>query len=88
MTKILLIYLLAISVIAFVAYGFDKLCARRHRRRISEASLIWLAVVGGSLGALLGMWMWRHKTRHLKFTIGVPVILLAQMALALWLLHS
>ena len=67
------------SVIAFLMYGADKMFAVKDMRRISEAVLLLIALVGGSIGALLGMIVFRHKTRHLKFQIGVPVILVCQL---------
>ena len=63
----------------------DKHKARKKRWRIPERTLIGSALLGGSVGALLGMYTFRHKTRHLKFTLGVPAILIAQIALAVWL---
>lgn len=81
---IALIYLAAINVLTFVLYGIDKLKAKRSKWRVSEAALIWTAVLGGSIGALLGMNVWHHKTLHLKFRYGVPVILLLQLAGIFW----
>ena len=75
-------YLIGISVLTFLAFGLDKWKARRDRWRIPEATLLLLAVFGGSVGALLGMCVFHHKTKHLKFAIGVPLILLAQVALS------
>ena len=74
-------YLVFINILTFLLYGIDKWKARRRKWRIPEETLIWLAVVGGSMGALLGMYLFRHKTKHKKFTVGVPVILLVQFAL-------
>lgn len=79
-----LIYFAAINVLTFFLYGIDKWKAKRSKWRISEASLIWLAVVGGSVGALLGMKAWHHKTQHKKFKYGIPFILIAQIALVVW----
>ena len=78
-------YLLIINLLAFVCYGLDKLKAKRNARRISERSLLLLAVVGGSLGAWFGMLVWRHKTKHAIFKFGVPIILLLQIAVYLWI---
>lgn len=80
--RALLYYLLAINVIAFFAYGIDKWKARKGRWRIPERTLLLLAAVGGSIGAWTGMTVWRHKTKHLKFQVGVPLILVLQLALA------
>ncbi len=78
-------YLLVINAVAFIVYGIDKLKARKGRWRISEATLLLLAIVGGSVGAWLGMKVWHHKTMHLKFKYGLPAILLLQLALAVYL---
>lgn len=75
-------YLIGINFLAFLAYGLDKWKARRDKWRIPEATLLLLAVLGGSVGALLGMCVFHHKTKHLKFVLGLPLILLAQLALA------
>lgn len=81
MTFILEIYLIAINLVTFFIYGIDKLKAKRGKWRIPESMLLTLAVVGGSIGALLGMLVFRHKTKHKKSIIGVPLILAAQVAL-------
>ena len=73
--------LIVVNVVTFVVYGIDKWKAMKGRWRISEFTLLLLAVIGGSIGALLGMRVWHHKTKHLKFKYGVPLILLAQLAL-------
>ncbi len=75
-------YLLAINALAFVFMLVDKQKAKRDAWRIPEATLMGLAALGGSLGALAGMYVFRHKTRHIKFTLGVPLILAAQLGLA------
>jgi uncharacterized membrane protein YsdA (DUF1294 family) len=77
----LLYYLIAINVVTFLIYGIDKWKAKHSSWRISEATLLILAVIGGSIGALLGMKVWHHKTQHKKFKYGLPMILLAQIAL-------
>lgn len=83
----LLVYLAAVNVLTFFAYGDDKRRAKTEgARRTPEKTLLGLAVIGGSLGALLGMQVFRHKTRHWYFKYGVPAILLAQLALAVWLI--
>ncbi len=86
MTKLILLYLLIINAIGFVLMLVDKHKARKNLWRIPEATLMTAAALGGSVGCLLGMYTVRHKTRHLKFTLGIPLILAAQVALALFLL--
>ena len=76
MMKLFLIYLLAINMITFFMYGIDKWKAKRSRWRIPESTLLVMAVIGGSIGAWLGMKVWHHKTMHKKFKYGVPTILL------------
>ena len=85
-TEALLYYLLGINVVTFLVYGIDKVKAKHNSRRISEATLLTLAVVGGVIGALFGMKVWRHKTQHKKFKYGVPLILLTQISLVIVLL--
>lgn len=84
--KFVLLYLIVINIVAFAAYAIDKKLAKTPRRRIPEATLIGLAAIGGSVGAYLAMQICRHKTKHPKFTIGVPIILILHIALAWWLL--
>lgn len=82
-----LIYLAAINLAAFCAMALDKYRAIHHRWRIPEATLMGIALVGGSIGAMLGMYLLRHKTRHPKFSIGLPAIFLMEYGcLALWYL--
>lgn len=80
----LYIYLIVVNLITFFLYGADKSKARRHAWRIPEKVLLGAAVIGGSLGALVGMRFFHHKTRKPLFYIGVPMIIIAQIALALW----
>lgn len=84
---IALIYLAAMNGITFFMYGVDKWKAKRSKWRVSEAALVWMAVLGGSVGAWLGMKAWHHKTQHKKFKYGLPLILLMQIAAAvgIWL---
>lgn len=84
--KYILLYLLLINAIAFFLMLADKRKAKKNLWRIPEATLMLSAALGGSIGALAGMYTFRHKTKHLKFTLGVPAILIAQIALAVWLL--
>jgi len=83
----LLIGLALINVLTFIIYGIDKYKAKRSKWRVSEATLLWLCVLGGSIGGLMGMKVWRHKTQHNKFRFGVPLILVSQIAIVLWLLY-
>ena len=71
---ILLYYLISINIISFVAMGIDKMKAKKDMYRISENFLIILSIVGGAIGELLGMILFRHKTSKKKFYIGVPII--------------
>ena len=82
----LIIYLATVNVVTFFMYGIDKLKAKRSKWRISEAALLWMAVIGGSIGAWLGIKIWHHKTMHKKFKYGVPAILIVQMAIIGYLL--
>ena len=77
--NILLAYLVIINAAGFLLMLVDKQKAKRNLWRIPEATLMWSAVLGGSIGALLGMNLFRHKTKHLKFTIGIPLILATQV---------
>ena len=86
--KYFLWYLLLINAAAFILMLVDKRKARKNRWRIPERTLILSAALGGSIGALLGMYTFRHKTKHLKFTLGIPAILIAQIALAIWIFQK
>ena len=86
--KYFLWYLLLINAAAFVLMLMDKHRARKNRWRIPERTLILSAAFGGSIGALLGMYTFRHKTKHLKFTLGIPAILIAQISLAIWIFQK
>ncbi len=79
-------WLLLWSLILFFVMGRDKRLARTHDRRIPEATLFFLAFLGGALGGCLGMRVFRHKTKHAKFVIGFPLIMLAQWGLAIYLI--
>ncbi|HIS60558.1 MAG TPA: DUF1294 domain-containing protein [Candidatus Faecousia faecipullorum] len=84
--NLFLVSLLIINAIGFFLMLSDKRRARKNLWRIPERTLLTVAALGGSLGCLAGMYAFRHKTRHPKFTIGIPAILLLQTALALYLL--
>lgn len=77
--------LVAINVVAFVVYGIDKKRATHDEWRIPEATLLTLAAAFGAVGALSGMYTFRHKTRKPKFAYGVPALLAAHLALFYWL---
>lgn len=78
----LFLYCIAgLNVLTFSVYGIDKWKAKHGKWRVSEATLLLLAIIGGSIGAWLGMKVWRHKTLHKKFKYGIPLILIAQIML-------
>ena len=83
--KWILLLLAAVNLLAFVLYGVDKLKAKKGAWRIPEATLLLVAFLGGSLGALLGMEVFRHKTKHAKFRILVPLFLILHIALAVYM---
>jgi len=80
----IIIYLAIVNMVAFMAYGIDKWKAKHSRWRTPEAVLLTMAAIGGSVGAWLGMKAWHHKTLHNQFRIGVPLMLLAQIAIAVF----
>lgn len=84
--KYLFAYLLLINAAGFLLMLADKHKAKKKQWRIPEATLMGVAAIGGSVGALLGMHLFRHKTKHPKFTLGIPLILAAQLVIATWLL--
>ena len=86
--KVLAAYLLAVNLLLFAVMGADKRAARRHRRRVPEATLFLLCLLGGSIGGIAGMYVFRHKTRHWSFRLGFPLILLGQLALGGYLAVS
>lgn len=75
----IIIYVCVVNVVAFFLYGLDKEKAKRHLWRIPEATLLGIALLGGSIGAFLGMQIFRHKTKKAKFYLGVPLIFILQM---------
>ncbi len=83
--NILPLYLIIINAAGFLLMLVDKRKAQRGAWRIPESTLMGVAVLGGSVGALAGMYKFRHKTRHVKFTVGIPAILIVQLALLFWL---
>ena len=82
----LFIYLVLINAVSFLLMLVDKHKARKNLWRIPEATLMGAAALGGSLGALAGMYLVRHKTKHLKFTVGIPVLLFLHILIGMWLL--
>ena len=76
---LILIYLVIINVVTFFLYGIDKYKAKRAKWRIPEATLLGLAIIGGSVGAWLGMKVWHHKTMHKKFKYGIPAMIIIQL---------
>ena len=85
MTQTIIYLLIGINILTFIAYGVDKFKAAHNRWRIPEAVLLELAIFGGSIGALLGMKVWHHKTKHKKFKYGLPAILIIQLAIIILL---
>ena len=85
---IALIYLAVINVVTFFIYGIDKWKAKKSKWRIRETSLLGLAVLGGSIGAWLGMKVWHHKTQHKKFRFGVPAIIIIQLVIIVYYLYE
>ena len=85
--KIIIVYLLILNLIGFALMGVDKRKAIRHAYRIPEKTLFLAALLGGSIGSILGMQTFRHKTKHWYFVIGMPAILILQILLILFLFH-
>ena len=83
--NIILGYLLAVNTTSFLLYGIDKYKAKNGRWRISEATLLTIATIGGSIGACAGMRLWHHKTMHKKFKYGIPIIIILQVTIAVYL---
>lgn len=81
--KVLLVYLIFTNIVAFVAMGIDKYKAKHNKWRIQEKTLFFLAAIGGSLGALYGMHLFRHKTKHKSFMLGMPGILIVQILIGI-----
>ncbi len=84
--KLLSFYLLIINALGFLLMLVDKWKARKNRWRVRESTLLLIAALGGSVGSLLGMYLFRHKTLHLKFTLGIPLILAGQCLLVVVLM--
>ncbi len=86
--RLIISYLIIVNMIGFALMGIDKRRAIRRSFRIPEATLFLVAVIGGSLGSILGMYTFRHKTRHRIFTIGMPIILIIQIAITVAVVMS
>ena len=86
--KWVLLILAAVNLLAFALYGIDKLKAKKGAWRIPESTLLLVAFLGGSLGALLGMELFRHKTKHAKFRVLVPLFLILHIALGVYIFKS
>lgn len=86
MVALLLSCIIGVNVITFVVYGIDKLKAKKGKWRVPETTLLLLAIIGGSVGAWCGVKVWHHKTMHLKFKYGIPLIMAVQVGLLLCLM--
>lgn len=86
MYKCIIWTIIAVNIFTFVLFGWDKFCARRGKWRVPEKILFFFAFFGGSLGALLGMKAFHHKTKHRKFTFLIPLFLVLHIALASWII--
>lgn len=86
--KIVIIYLIVMNVVGFSSMGVDKKRARNNEWRIKEKTLFLIAIIGGSLGSVLGMKVFHHKTKHKAFVIGMPIILLLQILLLIFLFNN
>lgn len=86
MIALLLFCIIGVNVITFVVYGIDKLKAKKGKWRVPETTLLLLAIIGGSVGAWCGVRVWHHKTMHLKFKYGIPLIMAVQVGLLLCLM--
>jgi uncharacterized membrane protein YsdA (DUF1294 family) len=82
-----IIYLLIANLVGFSLMGIDKSKAKRHAWRIPEKALFLASLLGGSVGTWAGMYVFRHKTKHWYFVVGMPLILAAQIAAVWWILH-
>lgn len=85
---ILLLYVIIVNILGFAEMGIDKRRARKGAYRIPEANLFLTAAIGGSIGCIIGMYTFRHKTKHISFVVGMPVILILQLAAIGYLLFA
>lgn len=86
--RVIYIYLAIVNIAAFIIMGIDKYKAHRHKWRISERSIFTVGLIGGGVGVLLGMGIFRHKTKHLKFTLGIPAVVILNIALFGYILQN
>ncbi|WP_027632922.1 DUF1294 domain-containing protein [Clostridium hydrogeniformans] len=84
MKNLFLYYLVFINIIGFLSMYLDKIKAKKHQWRTKESTLILIGALGGSIGSILGMYIFRHKTKHLKFTLGIPFIILIQLSIIIY----
>lgn len=85
--RILLIYLAVVNILTFIVFGVDKMNAKFNRQRVRIVTLLGLAFIGGSVGALIGMYGFHHKTKKAYFTVGVPLILLMQVVVLFYVMN-
>ncbi len=86
--KVVILYLIILNLVGFFSMGMDKKRAKSNEWRIKEKTLFFIAIIGGSAGSLLGMKVYRHKTKHTAFVIGMPFILLVQIILIIFLFNK
>lgn len=84
--ELIYLYLILINIITFIVFIWDKNKSKKKKWRIPESRLLLLSLIGGSMGGLLGMFIARHKTNHIKFTVGMPLILLINLITIFYLL--
>ena len=85
--RILLIYLAVVNILTIIVFGVDKMNAKSNRQRVRIVTLLGLAFIGGSVGALIGMYVFHHKTKKAYFTVGVPLILLMQVVVLFYVMN-
>lgn len=84
----LAVYLIGVNLLALYLMAHDKSQARKHGRRVPERTLFLTAALGGAIGAIVSMRIWRHKTKHVSFVIGMPAILIVQAIIGIWLVGN
>ena len=87
LTKYIIAYIIIINIITYIVYAYDKHQAKKHKWRVRESTLLFLALAMGSIGALAAMYTTRHKTRHKKFTVGVPLLLILNIMMLVFLVY-